>query len=131
LTRPSSLTFEHFDYAKEYKYPTVVLGRMKGGTRHKEKQAEILEGMNTHSKADEEFYLTADKVFSLAKRALEIFESSEVPEKRQLLSFLLQNCKLNGKNILYELNSPFDLLVQASNNPMWLNSSVQIGTQRR
>jgi len=87
---------------------------------YKEKQAEIFENMNAHSKADEEFYLTADKVFSLAKRALEIFESSKVPEKRQLLSFLLKNCKLKGENLLYELNSPFDLLVQASNNPMWL-----------
>lgn len=87
---------------------------------YKERQNAILTEMRIHSDADEEFYITADRIFSLAKRALEIFENSEVPEKRQLLKFLFQNLRLDGKNPLYELSSPFNLLAELSTCPIWL-----------
>jgi len=64
---------------------------------YKEKQTEIREEMEKYDQADEKFYLTANTVLSLAQIAYEIFESSEIPEKRQLLNFLLQNLKLQGK----------------------------------
>ena len=87
---------------------------------YKEKQAKIITEKRIHSDADEEFYITADRIFSLAKRALDIFKSSEVPEKRQLLKFLFQNLRLDGKNPLYELSSPFNLLAELSTCPNWL-----------
>jgi len=40
--------------------------------------------------------------------------SSEVEEKRQLLNFLLQNLKLQGKNLVFELKTPFDTVLQVS-----------------
>ena len=49
---------------------------------YKEKQQDLLVQMEEHSKADEAFYLTASKVLNLASRASEIFESSEMNEKR-------------------------------------------------
>ena len=49
---------------------------------YKEKQQDLLVQMEEHSKADEAFYLTVSKVLNLASRALEIFESSEVNQKR-------------------------------------------------
>ena len=55
----------------------------------KEKQQDILLQIEDHTNADENFYLTANKVLSLAQRACDIFESSEPNEKRQLLNFLL------------------------------------------
>ena len=90
---------------------------------YKEKQNKIRTEQLIHSDADEEFYVTADRIFNLAKRALEIFESSEVPEKRQLLAFLFQNLRLDGKNPLYELRSPFNLLVELATYPIWLPGS--------
>lgn len=60
----------------------------------KEKQAEIREEMRRYDEGDEKFYIIANTVLNLAKKAYEIFESSEILEKRQLLNFLLQNCKL-------------------------------------
>lgn len=81
---------------------------------YKERQAELLEEIGKHDEADEEFYLTANLVANLATNAEEIFKSSEPLEKRQLLSFLLQNCELDGKNLLYELRSPFDDLIQVA-----------------
>jgi hypothetical protein len=75
---------------------------------YKEKQCDINIRLEEYTRADENFHLVASMVFSLANRALEIFESSEVNEKRQLLNFLLQNCRLQDKKLLFELRSPFN-----------------------
>lgn len=77
---------------------------------YKSRQAEILEQMKDHSDADEQFYISAGTVLNLAKRAKEIFISSEVSEKRQLLGFLLSNCVLNEKTLSFTLRSPFNLM---------------------
>jgi len=79
---------------------------------YKEKQSEILSQMQDHSDADETFYLTANATLNIAKRAKEIFVSSEVMEKRQLLGFLLQNCVLNGKKLEFTMRSPYNLMVK-------------------
>lgn len=81
---------------------------------YKEKQAEIREEMGRYDQADEKFYLTANMVLSLAQKAEQIFESSEVMEKRQLINFLLQNLKLQGKKLLFELKRPFNTVLQAN-----------------
>lgn len=77
---------------------------------YKEKQAEILSQMQEHSSADEQFYVTANMMLNIAKRAKEIFISSEVEEKRQLLGFLLQNCTIDGKKLDFTMVSPFNLI---------------------
>ena len=81
---------------------------------YKEKQAELETKMRQYTDADENFYLTANMTLNLAKRAYEIFQSSEIEEKRQFLNFLLQNLKLQGKNLVFELKTPFDTVLQAS-----------------
>ena len=81
---------------------------------YKEKQTETETEMARYTDADENFYLTANMTLNLAKRAYEIFESSEILEKRQLLNFLLQNLKLRGKKLLFELKTPFDTVLQAN-----------------
>ena len=83
---------------------------------YKEKQAEILDQMQDHSDADEQFYLTANMTLNIAKRAKEIFMSSEIGEKRQLLSFLLQNCSLNEKKLEFTMRSPFNLMLNQPDN---------------
>lgn len=79
---------------------------------YKEKQAEILAQMQDHSDADEQFYLTANITLNIAKRAKDIFKSSEVEEKNQFLRYLLQNSTLNGKKLEFTMVSPFNLIVQ-------------------
>ena len=81
---------------------------------YKEKQEEINEEIQRYTQADEKFYLTANTVLRLAQKALEIFEISEVDKKRQILNFLLQNCKLKDKNLSFELKTPFDTVLQAN-----------------
>lgn len=77
---------------------------------YKERQAEIRTEIGMHDWADESYYLTVNKVFSLAQRAYEIFDNSEVQEKRQLLNFLLQNCQLQNRTLTFGLKKPFDLI---------------------
>ena len=61
-------------------------------------------------------------MLNVAKRALEIFKSSEVQEKRQFLSFLIQNCELQGEKLEFSLRSPFDQIVTFANQPTWLRA---------
>ena len=52
-------------------------------------------------------------------------ESSEPEEKRQLLNFLLQNLKLDGKKLSFKLKTPFNTVPQTSkcsNLLAWRNS---------
>jgi hypothetical protein len=84
------------------------------------KQQDLFIQTEEHSKADENFYLTASKVLNLASRALQILESSEVTEKRALLNFVLQNPVLSGRKLLFKLKSPFDVIAQYGKAQDWL-----------
>jgi hypothetical protein len=96
---------------------------------YKEKQYDINIRLEEYTRADENFHIAASMVFSLANRALEIFESSEVNEKRQLLNFLLQNCRLSGKNLLFELRSPFDEIYAHADHPSVLSIVDEVRTK--
>jgi len=56
--------------------------------------------MQDHSDADEQFYLTANMTLNTAKRAKEIFMSSEVDEK----------------TLGFTLRSPFNLILNQADN---------------
>lgn len=62
--------------------------------------------------ADQNFYVTANMVLKLTARARELFESSEVDEKRQLLNFVFQNSKLDKKTLLIRTHEPFMAMMQ-------------------
>jgi hypothetical protein len=87
---------------------------------YKEKQAELNEEIQRYTDADENYYITANTVLSLAQKAHEIFQSSEVAEKRQLLNFLLQNPELDGRKLVFKLKTPFDTVFQANKCSNWL-----------
>lgn len=81
---------------------------------YKEKQQDIMDEMQKHNKADESYYITVNKVLSLAQRAYEIFESSEIEEKRQLLNFVLQNLELKERKLMFKTKTPFDTVLFAN-----------------
>jgi site-specific DNA recombinase len=63
---------------------------------------------------DTNAHITANTVLSLASRARDIFESSEVDEKRQLLNFVFQNLELKEKKLSVTLREPFKIIKDAS-----------------
>lgn len=85
----------------------------------KEEQYDIEFKMKQFDNANNSYYITANTVLSLAQRASEIFESSEPDEKRQLLKFLFQNLKLDGKNLQYKLKAPFEGVLSANTHHSW------------
>lgn len=70
--------------------------------------------MERYAIADESAHVTANTVLSLASRARDIFESSEVDEKRQLLNFVFQNLELKEKKLSVTLREPFKMIKDAS-----------------
>ena len=87
---------------------------------YKKRQDQINIEMEEYTKADENFHVAAATVFALANKAGEIFESSEPTEKRQLLKYVFQNCRLSGKNLEFDLRSPFDTIVSTKGHPIGL-----------
>lgn len=83
----------------------------------KSRQMEIIDEVKRHEKADHSFYITANMILNLASRSKEIFESSEVDEKRQLLNLVFQNLKLDGKKLLTHLHEPFNLMLNFKDRP--------------
>lgn len=78
---------------------------------YKGRQEAILEEMKRHEAADLNFHVTANIVLKLAARARELFESSEVEEKRQLLNFVFQNLRLDKKTLLVTTHEPFSMVM--------------------
>ena len=70
--------------------------------------------------AEDNYYITANYILELAKRAYELFKCSEVEEKRQLIKLTLQNLRLEGKTLRYEAVKPFDTLLNYSDRQAWL-----------
>ncbi|NBV29311.1 hypothetical protein EBS02_09930 [bacterium] len=85
-------------------------------TRQQELQIQLEE----YTQADQEYHITVSRVLDLAKRASQIFESSEVNEKRQILGMLLSNCRISEGKLLWELKSPFDVIASAQHHPIGL-----------
>ena len=76
--------------------------------------------MEAHIEADETCLVTIKVVTDLARRAKEIFMSSNSDEKRELLNFVFSNLKLREKRLLVTLCESFLVLMQASQHPMCL-----------
>jgi site-specific DNA recombinase len=97
---------------------------------YRERQKELSVKISRLSIADDEYYLTSEYLLQLANRAYDLFVSSEVDEKRQLLKMVLQNIKLRGKKLDFELEKPFDKVFACSSLQLWLgNQDSNLGSQ--
>jgi site-specific DNA recombinase len=71
-------------------------------------------------KAEDNYYLTVNYLLQLASKAYDLFVSSEIEEKRQLLKLLLQNPTLDGKKVRFTLLKPFDTILNYADSQLWL-----------
>jgi site-specific DNA recombinase len=86
----------------------------------KQNQYDIESKLKKHTEADGKFSITVNYLLNLASRAYELFESSKIKKKRQLINFLLSNLKLRGQKLEYTLNKPFDAILNANKCSNWL-----------
>jgi hypothetical protein len=79
---------------------------------YKKQQQDLLLQYEDTTEANHDFLITSSKLLEVSQKAWDLFRSSEVEEKTQLINFLLQNLTLKGEKLLYELKTPFDGIVE-------------------
>lgn len=85
----------------------------------KDEAADIAIRFEQIQEADQDYYITAKYVLELLTRAHDLFVSSEVEERRQLIKLVLSNLRIEGENLLYELNKPFDVVLNHAKSLFW------------
>lgn len=83
--------------------------------------------LNRHSQADHDYKTTVATVLSVARRAKDIFESSETHEKRQFVDYLIQNPILEGKKMVFTLQEPFNYVLNLAEEQQ---KTISISTDR-
>jgi len=86
----------------------------------KQRQYELTERLRRIIEADENYSITLISLLNICSKAPELFESSKVEQKRQLINFLLSNLKLKGKKLEFTVKKPFDVLVNLDYRSNWL-----------
>ena len=69
--------------------------------------------------AEDNYYITSKLLLELSARAYDLFISSEVEEKRQLIKLVLSNLRLDGEKLVYDVQKPFDLILKCSDDQVW------------
>ena len=83
----------------------------------KDKQYQLNIELDEYTKADHKYHIHVSTVINLSRRMGEIFESSELEEKRAILNFLLQNPTVSGRKLEFELKKPFDTVLELAHHP--------------
>jgi site-specific DNA recombinase len=92
---------------------------LKIGEYRREQQAIELELKSYDGKELRSEAVTARQVLELARRAREIFMSSKLDEKQQLLRFFFSNLQLNEEKLDVELKMPFKCVSRSGDQHIW------------
>ncbi len=84
------------------------------------RQQEINRLLEQHHKGNEQFKIALSSLISLASHAYDIFESSTIDEKRQLIGYVFSNLKLNGSKLQFSLQKPFNMFADLASCQEWL-----------
>ena len=85
----------------------------------KSEQFELENKMKNHTQADEKFSIAMSTIVSLASNAYNLFMSSNIDEKRELINLIFSNLKLINGELRFSLRSPFDKLTNLASYTIW------------
>jgi hypothetical protein len=102
------------------------IDRMKKKYEDKLKVLEVEMSENTKGSID--YQSTVATIVSLCRRSRELFDSSEVGEKTQIINYVFQNLTVNEKTPCFTMRSPFDLMFELASSPDLLRLSVTLRT---
>lgn len=122
------LTEEHELYSKrlEKLYMDKLDGRITEDEydryfqSFRDKVASIDTQISVLQDAEDNYYITAKYLLELANRAYDLFISSEVEERRQLVKLVLSNLRVEGKEVRYDAIKPFDTIIDYADRQAWL-----------
>jgi site-specific DNA recombinase len=86
----------------------------------RDKLAEMDTKLSMLQDADDQYFVSAKYILELSKRAKDLFESSKVEQKRQIMKLVLSNLTLDGKKLRYEAVKPFDTILNCADSQQWL-----------
>lgn len=123
----NKLTTEHEKYSKrlELLYIDRLDGRITDAEYDKfyqstrDQLADADTRLSMLQEAEDNYYITAKYLLELANKAYDLFKSSEVEERRQLLKLVLQNLRVEGKIVRYDALKPFDTILNYSDYQSW------------
>ena len=73
--------------------------------------------------ADDSFNKSLGTIFALASKAHDLFKSSELEEKRRIITILFPNLSMNAGKLVYVTRKPFDMFLNSPSRPKWLLGS--------
>ncbi|WP_191555601.1 recombinase family protein [Brevundimonas aurantiaca] len=82
----------------------------------REERDRCLKDIERHHTADDSYLDTGIAMIKLAQEAHSLFESRSASERRNLLGFLLSNCKWANGELVADFNEPFDFLAETVGN---------------
>ncbi|MBR3662656.1 MAG: hypothetical protein IKN67_05200 [Alphaproteobacteria bacterium] len=65
-----------------------------------------------------------DMVFDITGDISQIMDAVTPKEQNQLLNILLEDCKLDGQRLIYQLRAPFNKFVQCNDPKEWVNLNM-------
>lgn len=70
--------------------------------------------------AEDNYYITAQYLLTLANKAYDLFKSSKVEERRLLIKMVLSNLTVEGKEVRYNAIKPYDTILYYADRQAWL-----------
>lgn len=70
--------------------------------------------------ADDSFNKMIGTIFALASKAHDLFKSSELEEKRRIITILFPNLEMNAERLVFKPREPFDLFLNMPHRLDWL-----------
>lgn len=106
-------------------YMDKLKGRITDGvydkfrTHLKEQEAEVDTKLSALQEAQDNYYITANYILELSKRAYKLFLGSEMEERRQLLKLVFSNLTIDDEKVRIVAQKPFDTIFNLANRLAW------------
>ncbi len=72
------------------------------------------------TEADDGFNKSLSTIFALASKAHDLFKSSELEEKRRIITILFPNLEMSAEKLVFKPRKPFDVFLNLPHRPNWL-----------
>ncbi len=84
-----------------------------------DEQEELQSKRNNYFKGSVNYGKVVTDLISITSRAWEIFESSRIERKQQLLGMIASNFVVDDKNLIVTLNTPFNVILELNESGKW------------
>lgn len=77
---------------------------------------------------DDEYYGSVTHLLKLSRAAPKLFEEADIEQKRSLINIVFSNLRLDGDLLRYEIEKPFDTIIDCTKGLSWLTTVEEVIT---